>query len=398
MLHLISIFKLMNKYFIQLPWRNRYLIILVLLIISGSCITQFIPEISEDQELLVVEGLVTDQPRPNRVKLSSSLPLNEMSSARPVTGCTVSISDDLGNTFSLYEKENGIYETDSARFKGIIGRTYTLHIKRSIGSRDYNYESEAMEMKPVPPIDSIYYEKEVIKEADEGWFGIDACNVYLNTHDPHNSCNYYRWTFTETWVLRLLFPVPNGTCYITETTKKVNVKSTASMKEAKIVKQPINYISNLTDRLKVRYSILVNQYSMTEDEFTYWDKAQDFINQVGGLYDIIPSSIPNNLRHVGFPEEKVLGYFSVSSVSTKRIFIPGDLQGGDFKGIVDQYPNCINDTIYGEYDPPELNVSEWVLIDHPRESGPRVRYLSFRKECADCTTRGTTVKPDFWKE
>jgi hypothetical protein len=378
----------------KLVSRTRLLIILVLQLILNNCTIPFIPEITENQDILVVEGLVTDKNAPNKVKLSTSRPLNETGNINAVTGCAVSISDDIGNTFNLKEKEKGVYETDSTVFRGTVGRTYTLHISRNNGA--FNYESTPMEMKPVPPIDSIYYEKEVVTEAHEGWFGIDACQIFLDTHDTRNITNYYRWTFSETWVLRLLFPVPNMTCYVSEVTKKVNVKSTASMQEPRIVKHPINFISNITDRLKVRYSILVNQYSINEQEFTYWDKANDFINQVGGLYDVIPSSIPNNLSRVGFPDEKILGYFSVSAVSSKRIFIPGDLQGGDFKGIVDQYPNCIDDTIWGEYDPPALNVSEWVLIDHPAEEGPRMRVLSYRRECADCTTRGTTVRPDFW--
>ena len=170
-------------------------------------------------------------------------------------------------------------------------------------------------------------EKDVVKESYNGWFGIDACQIYLDTHDPENLCSYYRWTFSETWILRLLFPVPNMTCWITEETKKVNVKNASSIKEAMIVRHPITYISNVTDRLKIRYSILVNQFSLNEEEFAYWDKAHDFIDQSGGLYDIIPSSIPNNLRRVGFPEEKVLGYFSVSAVSSKRIFIQDNFRG-----------------------------------------------------------------------
>jgi hypothetical protein len=366
----------------------RYLVIFLFLILSNSCIVQFIPDVPEVQELLVVEGMITDQPGLNMVKLSTSLPLGDASNAKPVTGCSVNITDDLGSTIYLGETEPGTYITYA---HGIVGRTYTLHINRSIGARVLNYESSPMEMIPVPPIDSIYYEKEVVRESWNGWFGTDACKIYLDTHDPSGSCSYYRWTFSETWILRLLFPVPNGTCWITEDTKKVNVKNASSIKEAMIVKQPINYITNVTDRLKIRYSILVNQYSLTEEEYAYWDKAHDFVDQVGGLYDIIPSSIPNNLWRVGVPQEKVLGYFSVSAVSSKRIFIQDN-----FQGIIDQYPNCINDTIYGDFDPPELNVYEWTLIDHPEGVGPRERVLTYRKECADCTTRGTTVKPDFW--
>jgi hypothetical protein len=88
-----------------------------------------------------------------------------------------------------------------------------------------------------------------------------------------------------------------------------------------------------------------------------------------------------------------LGYFSVSASSFKRIYIQDN-----FSGIVDQYPNCIADTIYGDYDPPELYISEWTLIDHPAGRGPRERVLTYKRGCADCTTRGTNIKPDFWKD
>jgi hypothetical protein len=198
---------------------------------------------------------------------------------------------------------------------------------------------------------------------------------------------------TDGHFLRLLFPVPNIQCWITENTDLINIKSTTALGEGLIMRHPINYVSNITDRLKVRYSILVNQYSLTEEEFGYWEKVQNYIDQSGGLYDIIPSSIPSNIWCSDIPDEKVLGYFSVSACSSKRIYIEDK-----FSGIVDQYPNCIADTIYGDYDPPELYISAWTLIDHPAERGPRERVLTHRKECADCTTRGTNIKPDFWTD
>jgi hypothetical protein len=181
------------------------------------------------------------------------------------------------------------------------------------------------------------------------------------------------------------------TCWITENTKRVNVKNASSIQEASVNRHPLTYITSATDRLKVRYSILVTQHSLSEEEYTYWEKVSNFIERTGGLYDIIPSSVPNNIHSIGNPNEKVLGYFSVSAVSSKRIFIQDN-----FSGILDQYPDCINDTIYGEFDPPELNVTAWTLIDHPEGIGPRERVLTYRRECADCTTRGTNIKPDFW--
>jgi hypothetical protein len=360
------------------------------LLLINSCITEFIPEVYEEKELLVVEGLITDQPGTNTIKLSKSLPFGVKSDAKPLNGCIVKISDNLGNEYYLKENEAGTYITDSANFKGVIGRVYTLKISTTNANNYFHYESFPMEMKSVPPLDSIYYEKTVIKEDYGTFFGIDGCQIYLNTIDPANTCKYYRWDFSETWVLRLLFPVDNMTCWITEQSKSINIKSTAAFNEAKILRYPINYINNTTDRLKTEYSILVNQYSMNEDEYIYWEKMQNINVQAGGLYDLIPASVPSNMECIEKPDEKVLGYFSVSAKASKRIFIKDN-----FSGIIDRYNKCITDTVYTD-NPPGLGTSVWILVPHPYS--PPYWIITDDKGCADCTMRGTNIKPDFWDD
>jgi hypothetical protein len=365
----------------------RYLL-LSLMLFADSCVTEYLPVIDEQKELLVVEGLITDQPGADTIKLSKSLPFGKKSEASPVTGCTVNISDDLGNTYILREASGGIYLTDSATFRGETGRTYTLHVTAVSGT---NYKSIPMEMKPVPPIDSIYYEKTIIKEKYGLYPGIDGCQIYLNTHDPLNNCRFYRWNFSEIWVLRLLFPVENMTCWITEKSKTINIKSTAAFNEASIMRYPINYISNITDRLKREYSILVNQYSMNEDEYLYWEKLQSITEGAGGLYDVIPASVPSNMLCVENPAEKVLGYFSVSARSSKRIFIKDN-----FSGIIDRYNKCVKDTVYS-YPPEGLGETIWILDDEPYARTP-YWIITDDKGCADCTVRGSNKRPDFWKD
>jgi hypothetical protein len=364
--------------------------ILLVLLFTNSCVVKFIPAIDEEKELLVVQGLITDQPEPDTVKLSQSQPFGQVSAAKPMSGCSISISDDQGNYYSLYEVRPGSYITDPSIFKGVIGRSYTLHIT-TYSTSNRNYESFPVEMKPVPQLDSLYYEKTVIEPASENFKGINGCQIYLDTHDPENICRYYRWDFTETWVLRLPFPVVNQICWITENSHDINIKSTAAFNESTITRFPINYISNLTDRLKSKYSILVNQYSLSEDEYAYWEKIQNITVQVGGLYDIIPASVPSNIRCIENPAEKVLGYFSVSAKSSKRIFIKDN-----FEGIVDLYSNCIKDTIPYK-DPPGLGISVWILDDEPFHIGP-YKVTTEIKGCADCTVRGANIKPDFWQD
>ena len=370
---------------IKLPL--RYLLF-SLMLIADSCVTEYLPVINEQKELLVVEGLITDQPGADTIKLSRSLPFGKKSEANPVTGCIVNISDDLGNTSVLREVYVGIYITDSSTFRGEIGRTYTLQIRTVNGG---NYESIPMEMKPVPPIDSVYYEKTVIKEREGFYHGIDGCQIYLDTYDPSDNCKFYRWDYSEIWEFRLPYFVANRTCWISESSGIINIKSTAAFDEARIIRQPVTFITNITDRLKRKYSILVNQYSLNEDEFIYWEKMQNLTVNAGGLYDIIPSSIPGNMMSVENPSEKVLGYFSVSAKSFRRIFIKDD-----FEGIIDLYNNCITGTVFTP-TPEGLGVSIWILEDHLDHAVP-FWIVTDKKGCADCTTRGSNKKPPFWED
>ena len=131
------------------------------------------------------------------------------------------------------------------------------------------------------------------------------------------------------------------------------------MTEDRVARLPLHFISNESDRLAERYSILVNQYSLNEDEYNYWEKLQNISEEVGSLYDITPSSIPGNIFCIEDPAEQVLGYFSVSAKTSKRTYIDEN-----FRGLINLYSECESDTIYGGRPIPDLNISKWVIVDH----------------------------------
>ncbi len=368
-------------------------IFLSILIISG-CITQFIPETGEDPNLLVVEGLITDQTEVYSIKLSRSMPLGKKTTLKPLKGCTVYIKDNLGKTYTAPESSTfGTYLTTPGTFQGVVGREYTLHINTNNSTvNHFSYESLPMEMHAVPPIDSLFYEKVVIQESTEYSGPKEGSRVYLNTHDPQGFCKFYRWDYTETWKFRLPYYVPNQTCWITNNSNEINIKSMSVLTQNRISRFPIKFISNETDRLEERYSILVNQYSVNEEEYTYWEKLQNISEEVGSLYDITPSSIPGNIFCIEDPAEQVLGFFSVSGKTSKRIYIDES-----FRGLVNYYTDCPADTIYGNGEIPFLNTSFWVIESQPYAMPP-YRVITGKKFCADCTVKGTTIQPAFWEE
>ncbi len=372
---------------------TNFIVILIILITIGSCITQFIPETDEDQNLLVVEGLITNQYEGNTIKLSLSMPLGKKAIVKPLRGCFVTVTDDLGGI--MYFPESSTPGTYVSASVGVIGRKYTLHVETNSSiTNNHSYESSTLEMKQVPSIDSIYYEKVKIAEMVPWKPAQEGCQIYLNTYDPTGNCKYFRWDYSETWEFRLPFSVPvNNTCWVSNNAGVINIKNTSVMTESRVSRYPLNFISNETDRLKVKYSILVNQYSLNEDEFDYWEKLLNVTQEVGSLYDIIPSSVPGNIYCLEDPGEKVLGYFSVSAKTSRRFFIKDY-----FSGIVNLYSDCISDTIYGSAsNVPGLNVSAWILEQTYPPQPPLVVITTIRG-CADCTVRGTKVEPYFWHD
>lgn len=366
-----------------------FIIILLFLLISG-CVIQFIPEIEEEPKLLVVEGLLTDQNRANRISISWSLPVGEVMTEQPVKDCRVIINEEGGQGHLLEERFPGIYYTDSTRFRGQVNRKYSLYIQTHNGT----YATDYIEMKPVPAIDSVYFKTILIKK-DEFGLPVEGCQIFIDTHDPSGRCLYYRWDFRETWEYQIPYSVFNRVCWRTANSDKIFIKNTSIYNQASVTAFPLQYISNATDRLVERYSIIVNQYSLSDEEFAYWEKVKNVSESVGGLYDITPMSIQGNVYRVENSGEPVLGYFSVSAVTSERIYIDED-----FMGLPNFYSFCPSDTVFGPSTVPisGLGVSKWVIIDRTVGEMPPYRIITEYKQCADCTVRGTNIKPSFWVE
>lgn len=373
----------------------RIIIILILALLTGNCITPFLPETEEEKDMLVVKGMITDLYGVNTIKLTRSVPIDRKNQERPYTGCTVKIIDDIGNIYLLKENRPGEYVTTPEQFQGMTGRKYKLTIdnKRPNELRRV-YESEFIEMIQVPQIDSLYYEK---TDVDSYFDIINGCQIYLDTHDPFNKCRNYRWEFSETWEFHIPFnAVEHDTCWMSRNSEIISVKSTSLMAEDRITRFPLYYIPPFTDRFQVKYSILVTQYSISEQEYDYWYKVRNIAEEVGSLYDVTPSSIPGNIYCVDDPAETVLGYFSVSSVCTKRLFIRDN-----FAGVTDRYMYCKEGykQVTRSLDGVTGLGSQWFVIESGYGAfGVPFWILSRFEDCSDCRMTGTEVEPPFWHE
>jgi hypothetical protein len=381
----------------------RFIVVFLLTVAAAGCVKEFLPETEQNPEFYVVEGLITDQPGQHSIRISKSIPLGTEGEFNPVRQCNVWITDNLGNKYPLREFVGG-YHTDPS-FKGVIGRSYKLHVEvmKYVKTKivvDVVIESLPMEMLPVPEIDSLYYEKVEIKEEDGFKTDGEGCQVLLNTSDPDDKCRFYRWDYLETWKIdapRYQRAI-NRECWVENNSEDIITRTVEGLNENRIDRMKIRFISNETDRLSSRYRIEVNQYSVTEDEYNYWSDLEKLTEQSGSIYDIIPSSISGNIYCPEDPGRKVLGYFSASAVKSETIYID---EG--FKGLVNPYKDCLIDSLfrieYIEFPPPqvlEFDGIYWWIVEIDPNTPPLYLIQTGDKGCVDCTARGSKVKPDYW--
>lgn len=110
---------------------NRYLFstrtfLLFLMFFQLSCQKVVDLHLKNAAQQYIVEGNITDQPGPYRVTLSRTYAFTSSYLFNGVTGASVEVWDNTGDSERLQEKEPGIYET--WHLTGQEGKTYFLRI------------------------------------------------------------------------------------------------------------------------------------------------------------------------------------------------------------------------------------------------------------------------------
>ena len=161
-------------------------------------------------------------------------------------------------------------------------------------------------------------------------------------------------------------------------------------------------VVSTSEKLETKYSILVKQYALTNAAFNFWQNLKKNTEQLGSIFDAQPSEVQGNIHCITNPSEPVVGYMSVTNVQQKRIFITNTQLPQTWTPV---YPyECREDTFL--YDNHYTNDVALYLLPLPASyfatqplssAGSVYGFLGVSAECADCTIRGTTKQPNFWK-
>ncbi len=364
---------------------KRYKVLTIVLAANFSCIEPYVPDIVDNETLLVVEGHISDLPAAYFVRLSSTQPLNAEGS-KPETGARVWVTDEEGVEHIFEETAAGVYASDTACFVGQAGQTYRLNIVRSMGAV---YQSDPVVLKSTPPIDSVYYERDVRFTDVEG-LKHDGIKIMVDSHDPDGKTRYYRYEWTETYQIKVPYPVvyDDGVCYNSFDNTSIIATNTLHLDEDRVSMFEVAYVTTESYRLRSLYHVQVRQYALDEQGYHYWSELQKSSETLGSLFDPLPYSLTGNVRSADNPDEQVLGYFDASSVSAAAIYI-------DRKDLLElNYPpdGCYWELVqvYGAESPPQ---GYCLAIKGPFGSGYNIFAPAY---CCYCDLYGYREVPDFW--
>lgn len=383
---------------------NRARDIIMIMLLMAGCVEPFTPELEETQESMVVEALITDMEGDQHVYVSLSSPYSDPGFI-PVSGCNIEIIDDASNSYSLAEGDHGDYSVWMPQSSLVAGRAYMLQIT-TLDGRVYQSGFETMP-GPSPPIDSIYHEVKYL-ETENPDYNIGGLQFSIDLNAGEDDPGNYRWVIEETWKYRANYPIQaiydNGIilnpdpamlyyCWKTENLTQIFTATTQHLTVNRLKKYPLHFVSNQTSRLSIRYSFLIRQYALSGRAYGYWNQMQVQTQETGGFYEHQPALLKGNISNTGDPDELVLGYFNVSSVSEKRIFVDRDDYRFRFLG-----PVCTLDTLNS---PSELEAyakgGRRFYMFSLSMMGVGFPWATAGDFCFDCTMAGgTTTRPDFW--
>jgi hypothetical protein len=383
---------------------KNYIYVFVLFVLLMSCRKPYNPPpIASAGNYLVVEGTINTAGI-TLVKLSQTVSLSSTVKNKPLTGAVLAIQSNQNASYPLTEVQPGAYQSASLSLGN--SQQYRLSVKTPGGQQYYSaFETAAVS----PPIDSIGF---IITGS--------GLQLYVNTHDPTNSTKYFRWDYNETWQFHSLYfssYITNGTaivprtiqqevysCYTSDTASNIVLASTAHLSNSVVNQNPLTSIASTSEKIEDEYSIQVNQYALSADAYAFWNNLKQNSENLGSIFDPLPSEIPGNIHNANNAIEPVIGYVSVCAVQTKRIFIHNQ----QLPSWVATYPYvCTLDT--NLFSPPYPGQNQVALNLIPLGSpsipvlqlttptGAVVGYLSSDADCADCTVRGTTTVPTFWQ-
>ncbi|MDH3698005.1 MAG: DUF4249 domain-containing protein, partial [Flavobacteriaceae bacterium] len=337
---------------------STYMFVVIIALIGVSCLEEIDLGTFGEQNFepnLVVEATLTDELKKQTIYLSRSdirtdletdtiynpyipLGLEPRESVNVERFAQVTVRVNGVTDIDFQEESDGIY-VSRVPFAVASGSDYKVLIQTNDGA---SYQSEPMILNGSAEITDVYAERMTNE------FGIEGVMIYVDGRATGGEPENFRYTFEETYKIIAPFwddeefqltnydpcalPEPtydleivlreiqNQVCYNTVASNTIILNNTAERSDNTITRFPVHFINRDDFIIAHRYSIEVSQLVEDPDAYSYYEALSSF-SRSGNLFSQVqPGSLRANVSRDGDPDELVLGYVEVASLTKQRIY------------------------------------------------------------------------------
>jgi len=348
------------------------IIFIVVFSLMTFCSNVYDSHVDTAQNMLVVDGRITNKKEAYHVTLTYAKPFNSSEKSTPVSGANVFVTDNLNNSYKFNERDKGDYVSDSLQFTGQPGHTYRLHILTTDGTE---YESDPQRMFPeVSPYNAYAkFDNQVILNGVTGLkVSTHGASIFMDIRNQSDTVPRFRivsnlvlqyynqGNFQLDWDHFLLLQY-----YCWQT---VNINSNFNITDedylsnsASIKNHPAGFLDdnnnviaieyyskiNMDDTTATAYSgnwhntysihhriLYLSQYTLNRETYLYYKSLYGQIQSEGKLFDPVAAQLNGNIKCITDPEKKTIGFFEASSVSYSEYIV-------DLRNLVNSQPVLI---------------------------------------------------------
>ena len=354
------------------------IIIPVLLVFAlAGCREEFTPAVDRQMKAIVVEGLLTNLKESYKVRISMATPYDSSANNIFVAGASVSITDDLGNTYLMHEhRYQKYYYSDTSEFITMPGRSYKVQIEIPGGDI---YESSLQKLTQPASVDSIlgyvagkefWYKDQLGEIASKIVFGAETFMdltyssdtiVQFRLDNTLMKCFSYLYRYTpEMKMAGIPFPppkdCPGAVCpYKIYSWEKFDLETgtdlsqiTHNLISKKMEDCTVCFLPFDTSFFQVSYvhdscafdmkgnlvcaeirqqtgpegMILETRlYALNQTSADYYQELNDQLSYEGKLFDPVAVQLKGNIKCISDPDKPALGLFEVSSCTPRSYWL-----------------------------------------------------------------------------
>lgn len=304
--------------------RFFYFSVLFQVLLFTQCVDEITLNIDGEEPRLVIDGLIADQLDTYTIRINKSavLGVGTDNIFEPIRGARVKVVDDNGGEVEFIEGDAaGIYAAEMAAIPGV---TYHVDIQLADGKKVLSRPAILVKAPEIDTITAEVVDESVLTSTGNAVIESNVIMKVTTDLSEMEEKPFMRWRADGEYAFREGYPGALNTklCFI-KSTLDINVLKIFDTRKlgGDIIKDE-PFIETAADfRFSQQFCLHVFQYSMTEEEFIYWDAVQDVISIDGSLFDPPPGPVRGNLYNPADDNDQIAGYFSVNGVKSLRTFI-----------------------------------------------------------------------------